>query len=137
MNELNRASHDEEIERLQNKMKELDPTSEEYSKIVQQYDILVGRATEDDKFKMEGKIEELKFDNEAEESKFRKFWRKVEVIAAAVTPTITILGTVLCYKMVCNTNERIQKRSIDYEERGMAHTEQSTKFISKPSYPKL
>lgn len=137
MNELNRASHDEEIERLQTIMKELDPASEEYSRVVRQYDILVERATEDDKFKMEGKVEELKLDNEAEESKFRKFWRKVEIIGAIAAPIATILGTLSCYKMVCNTNERIQKRSIEYEERGMAHTEQSTKFISKPNYPKL
>lgn len=137
MNELNRASHDEEIERLQTIMKGMDPTSEEYSKVVRQYDILVQNATEDDKVTLQSDIEKMKMEAEEEESKFRRFWRKVEIIILGATPVVTLITTVSSYAMLCRTNERIQKRSIAFEERGMAHTDRSDKFISKPSYPKL
>ena len=39
MNDLTRASHDEEIERLHGKMSQMDPCSDEYAKILKHYEM--------------------------------------------------------------------------------------------------
>lgn len=131
MNDLTRASHDEEIERLHERMSSLNPESEEYSKILKNYDVLIRSANEDDKIQVEAKAEELRIEADADKMRQnadeQKTLNKVNLIIAAASSVTTIV----VYVMLCISNKEIQKRSIQLEMDGFAHTTRSDKYLLK------
>lgn len=136
MNDLNRASLDAEIERIHEKMAQTDQTSDEYSKLVKNAEVLMRVANDDDKIQCEAKAEELKIESENERIKDDSKWKKIGNYVAVATAAITSIGSIACCTILCIVNLKAQKRSIDFEERGFAHTDRSDKFMFR-STPKF
>ena len=138
MNELTRASHDEEIERLHNKLAALeDPSSEEYAKILKAYDILVRSANEDDRVQAEARAEELRIEVEADKleqaAEDNKKRNKLDMILGIISPVASVGMSVTAFVL----NLIIQKRAMLFEERGYAFTTQSSKNLIKMPQHKI
>jgi len=125
MNDLTRASHDEEIERLHDKLSRLEPDSEEYSKIFKHYDMLVKSANEDDKIQAEARAEELRIDADAdkmrEEANGKKRRDRIDLILGTATCVTSIGMSVLTLAV----NLIINKRILVFEENGYSLTSKS------------
>ena len=135
MNDLTRASHDEEIERLHEKLSKLEPDSEEYSKIFKHYDMLVKSANEDDKIQAEAKAEELRIEADAdrmrEEASSKKRKDKVDLILGTAT-CVTSVGMSVLTLVV---NLVINKRILLFEENGYSLTSKSDRHqVPMPKY---
>lgn len=131
MNDLTRGSHDAELERLQEKMSKMDPTTEEYGKILKHYDILIRTANEDDKIKSDGEAEMAKVD--AEEQRVRQAaedQKKTNIVNLIIAGASTVT-TIAVYAMMCLANKKIQERSIQFELDGFTHTTRSDKYLMK------
>lgn len=137
MNDLNRASLDEEIERQHEELAKLNPTSQEYKELIDSCKVLMDCANQDDKIHNEAAIAELKLENASQAVKSKERWQlftNVVTISAAVLQSFT---TILCYLKLIKANERIQQRSIDMEKGGIEHTSRDDKFVIRPQYPRL
>lgn len=137
MNDLTRASHDEEIERLHGKMSQMDPCSDEYAKILKHYDILMRAANEDDKIQIEAKAEELKIEVENEKieqtAADNKKRNKLDMILGAVSAGASITISVTAFVL----NLIIQKRAMLFEQNGYEFTTQSSKNLIKMPQHKI
>ena len=137
MNDLTRASHDAEIERLHDKMSTMDPCSEEYAKILKHYDTLARAANEDDKIQAEAKAEALRIEVETEKieqtAKDNKKRNRLDMVLGIVSAgaSITVSMTAFILNLV------IQKKAMLFEERGYAFTTQSSKNLIKMPQHKI
>lgn len=125
MNDLTRASHDEEIERLHEKLSKLEPDSDEYSKIFKHYDMLVKLANEDDKIQTEAKAEDLRIEADAdkmrEEAGGKKRRDRIDLILGTASCATSIGMSVLTLVV----NLVINKRILLFEENGYSLTSKS------------
>lgn len=131
MNDLTRASHDELIEKLQDKLTDMDPTSEEFAKVYKHYETMVKAANADDAIQVRAKAEELRIEAETDktekEAEVGKATNKITVIVSAISGVTSLL----VYALICLSNKKIQERSIDLERDGFAHTTKSDKYLIK------
>ena len=129
MNDLTRASHDEEIERLHEKLSKLEPDSEEYSKIFKHYDMLIKSANEDDKIQAEARAEELRLDADAdkmrEDANSKKRKDKIDLILGTFASGSAIVVSVLSLA----SNLIINKRILLFEENGYSLTSKSDRHL--------
>ena len=137
MNDLTRASLDVEIEHVHAEMAKLDPTSEEYGRLVKSAEILMKAANEDDKICLGAKVAELKSETEMEKTKEDSKWKKFANVATIAASGISAVTSVACYLILVIANGRRQRRSIRFEEDGWAHTDRSDKFVQKENFPRL
>ena len=137
MNDLNRESLDTEIERIHKKMSEMDPSSEEYGKMVRNVDILMRVANEDDKIHGEATIEELKLDAEIEKAKENSRLQKLGHFVAIGSSALTAITTLTYVIILCTSNRKVQERSILFEMDGYSHTDRSDKFLQKAALPRI
>lgn len=137
MNDLTRASHDEEIERLHSKMSQMDPCSDEYAKILKHYDTLMRAANEDDKIQAEAKVEALKIEVENEKieqtAADNKKRNKLDMILGAVSAGASITVSVTAFVL----NLIIHKRTMIFEQNGYEFTTQSSKYLIKMPQHKI
>ena len=131
MNDLTRASHDEEIERLHEKLSKLEPDSEEYSKIFKHYDMLIKSANEDDKIQAEAKAEELRIEAEAdkmrEDAHGKQRKDKIDLILGVISNGAGITVSVLSLAVSLIINKRI----LIFEENGYSLTSKSDRHQPK------
>lgn len=137
MDRLNRASLDGEIERIHEKMSEIDPCSEEYGKLLKQCDVMMRCANEDDKIQADAKLEELKLEADSEKARENSKWQKIGVIVSSGVALLTSVTTLGCYIILCAANSKAQQRSIMFEMDGFAHTDRSDKFMQKAPLPRV
>ena len=145
MNDLTRASHDEEIERIKNQMSELDPSDEKYGIMMKHYDLMVKAANEDDKIQLEASVQKLKAEVEEEELKLeeeklahetdvQKENQEAQKRSGKITLVVALISSVtsiVVYSMMCTANKQIQQRSIEFEMDGYTHTTRSDKYLMK------
>ena len=131
MNDLTRASHDELIEKLQDKMTTLDPTSEEFTKVYRCYESMLKAANADDAIQVRAKAEELKIEAENEktekEAETARKTSKISLIIAGISSATSVI----VYGIICFANKKVQLRSIDLERDGFAHTTRSSTYLNK------
>ncbi len=153
MNNSVRGLHDDELERLCEKMSGLDPTSEDYSKIFHSYEIMAKIANEDDKnyseaqnvkakieadadrLAMEEKLETAKL---AMEEKLETEKRAAEAKAqrkalrnGLIVTSITVGGSALGYILTNHVNLSMLKYVLAFERDGYAITTQALKQVQK------
>ena len=131
MDNLNREGHDSEIERLRDKMSNLDPASDEYAKIARNYDILVKTATEDDRVKAETELERFRIDADADKINSEEKWHKWTAMATIAGAVVTVAGSIASCMIVCHHNTAQVKQILFFEENGYTITSQSTKNLIK------
>ena len=129
MNDLTRASHDEEIERLHEKLCKLGPDSEEYSKIFKYYDMLVKSANEDDKIQAEARAESLKIEADSdkmrEDASSKKRRDKIDLILGTLSSGSAITVSILALASIIIINKRI----LLFEENGYSLTSKSDRHL--------
>ncbi len=133
MNDINRASHDEEIARLHEILSRMKPTDEQYATVLRSYDILVRAATEDDKVKFEANVEDLKLKDEmdrqnAQDQRERRA-QKVNLILGIASSAVTVV----VYAGMIIANLHIHRDTLEFEENGYSLTSKSDKHLMK--YP--
>ena len=129
MNDLNREGHDSEIERLQEKMEQLDPASEEYAKIAKNYDILVRTANDDDRMKAETELERFKIDSEMDKIRSEEKKSRWSGTVTIIVSGVTAVGSIISSIIICRHNTRQVKEILFFEENGHTITTQSTKNL--------
>ena len=137
MNDLSRASLDMEIERLHQKLAEIDALSEEYEKLVKRCDILMRVANDDDKIQADAALEKQKLVLDEDKQKENSKWQKIGMIVEGSSAVVAAITSIVCYIMLIRSNEAIQQRSIMFEMDGFSHTDRSDKFIQKVPMPKI
>lgn len=125
MNDLSRAGHDDEIERLQEKLKDIDPTSKEYTDVMKNYDILVKLANEDDKAQADNALERIRIDAETDKQNAEMQKHKWTVIAGIGTAVVTSVTSIGIYLMICMFNKAQVEEVLDFEQNGFARTSRS------------
>ena len=127
MNDLNRAGHDDEIERLQEKLSGLDPASKEYADVVRNYDILVKLANEDDKAQADSALERIRIDTEVDKMNSETKKHKLSTMATIAVTAVTSLTSVGIYFMICVFNKHQVNDVLFFEQNGFARTSQAMK----------
>ena len=135
MNNSIREKHDDEMERILEKLESLDPASEEYQKGVKHYEILARLANDDDRNYAEAQIERLKIDAEADELAEKKQEHKKTWWLPILLTSLSTTGSIIIYKMGYKTNYRMLIDVLSYEKDGYAVTTQALKLLQKlPHY---
>lgn len=135
MNNSIREKHDDEMERLQEKLESLDPASEDYLKVAKNYEILARLANDDDRNYAEAQIERLKIDAEADELAEKKQEHKKTWWLPILLTGISTAGSIVIYKMGYNVNYKMLIDVLSYEKDGFAVTTQGLRLMQKlPHY---
>lgn len=153
MNNSIRGLHDDEMERLYEKMHDLDPTSEDYDKIFKLYETMARIANEDDKnyadaqnlrSKIEAEADRLAMEEKLEtakltmEEKLETEKRSAEAKAQSkalrnglIVTGITVFGSAFGYILTNKVNVDMLKYVLAFERDGYAITTQALKQVQK------
>lgn len=131
MNDLTRGSHDAELERLQEKMSAMDPTTDEYGKLLKHYDILIQAANDDDKIKADAEAEMAKVDAEEQRTRQAAEDQKKSNLVSLINAGVGAVTTIGVYVLICIANKKIHERALQFEMDGYAYTTRSDKYLMK------
>ena len=147
MDDLNRGKLNQEITRIHEKLKVLDPTSEQYKSAAEQLVRLTDLANKDDEARNRYEVEKDKLDHEAslesfkrgqetERMEFEKSQRDIEAKRSRIQLYISGAITLVTFAGTWIANAISQSRSEYFEQTGNAYTSRFSRFqLKEPNHP--